>query len=472
MPAASAGPHLPDRHHQRVVPGADAADDPDRLAPDHRRVALDVLAGRLALEVAGGAGEEAEVVGRERHLVARGHERLADVHRLELRELLGVLVHHVGELVEELRALLRRLLEPLRRGGLRRLDRAVDVLGAAARHLGDRLAGRGRDHLHRLAGGRVGELAADQDLVLRCGGAHVSSLAHTAGISAASTASVTCAEPRRMTPVSRITRCASATGITVMTMTAKATTLMTGSCCPCRMLSRMKIGSVCCAPAVKRRHDDLVEGEREGEQAARDERRREDGPENEAEGLPAVGAEILRRLDQRGRRAAQPRDDVVVDDDDAEGRVADHDRPDRGQDPGEAEERDERHPGDDPGQSERQHEQERDRLPAEEAVAGHGCGGHRPEHERDNRRDGCNLQRELECAANVRVVPGDAEPVGGPVRDRPALQGRAVERVERDDNERDPEEGDHERRPDRERDTGAAGGHSASNAPSRRAISR
>ena len=72
-------PHLPDRHHQRVVPRADAADDPDRLAPDHRRVALDVLAGRLALEVAGGAGEEAEVVGRERHLVARRHERLADV---------------------------------------------------------------------------------------------------------------------------------------------------------------------------------------------------------------------------------------------------------------------------------------------------------------------------------------------------------------------------------------------------------
>ena len=40
------GPHLPDRHHQRVVPGADARDDPERLAPDHGRVAGDVLARR------------------------------------------------------------------------------------------------------------------------------------------------------------------------------------------------------------------------------------------------------------------------------------------------------------------------------------------------------------------------------------------------------------------------------------------
>ena len=89
-------------------------DDPERLAADHRRVALDVLAGRLALEHARGAGEEAEVVGGERHLVARGHERLADVQRLELRELLGVLLHHVRERVQQLRAVLRRLLRPRR----------------------------------------------------------------------------------------------------------------------------------------------------------------------------------------------------------------------------------------------------------------------------------------------------------------------------------------------------------------------
>jgi hypothetical protein len=62
--------------------------------------------------------------------------------------------------------------------------------------------------------------------------AHGSPLAYTAGISAASTASVTFAGPRRMTPVSRMTRCARATGITVTIITKKATTLTTGSCCP------------------------------------------------------------------------------------------------------------------------------------------------------------------------------------------------------------------------------------------------
>ena len=41
---------LPDRHHQRVVPGRDLADHADRLAADDRRVALHVLAGGAALE--------------------------------------------------------------------------------------------------------------------------------------------------------------------------------------------------------------------------------------------------------------------------------------------------------------------------------------------------------------------------------------------------------------------------------------
>ena len=91
-------PHLPDRHEERVVPRADAGDDPERLAADHRRVALDVLGGRLALEVPRRAREEAEVVGHDPRLVDRDPPRLADVARLEPRELLGVLVDHVGEL--------------------------------------------------------------------------------------------------------------------------------------------------------------------------------------------------------------------------------------------------------------------------------------------------------------------------------------------------------------------------------------
>ncbi len=73
---------------------------------------------------------------------------------------------------------------------------------------------------------------------------------HTAGISAASIASVTCAAPRRSTPVSRISRCASRTGIDVRTIIANAITLTTGSCWPSRMYPRMRSGIVFCDPAV------------------------------------------------------------------------------------------------------------------------------------------------------------------------------------------------------------------------------
>ena len=219
------GSHLPDRHHQRVVPRADAADDAERLAPDDRRVAGDVLARRLALEMPRGAREEAEVVGRERHLVARGHERLADVARLELRQLLGILLEDVRELVQQLRALLRRRVQPGRQGLLRRLDRAVDVVGAAARHLGDRLAGGRVDHLHRLAGGGIDELPADEGFVGVDGDAHVPSYLATTAVEA----------PRRRTPVSRMSRCARSTGIAVRRIITNAMTFTTGSCWPSRM---------------------------------------------------------------------------------------------------------------------------------------------------------------------------------------------------------------------------------------------
>ena len=53
---------LPDRHHHRVVPRRDLADDADRLAPDVGGVAGHVLAGAAALEQPGGAGEEPDLV--------------------------------------------------------------------------------------------------------------------------------------------------------------------------------------------------------------------------------------------------------------------------------------------------------------------------------------------------------------------------------------------------------------------------
>ena len=104
---------LPDGHHHRVVPRRDLADDADGLAADHRGVALEVLAGRLALHAARGAGEEAQVVDHGRDLVAlEGLDRLAGVGRLELGDLVGALLERVGQLEDRQRALAGRARAP------------------------------------------------------------------------------------------------------------------------------------------------------------------------------------------------------------------------------------------------------------------------------------------------------------------------------------------------------------------------
>ena len=97
LPGRERGRELPDGHHQRVVPRRDPADDAERLAADHRRVAAHVLARALPLEQPRRAGEEAQVVDADRHLVARVGERLADVRRLDPGELLGVVLEHLRE---------------------------------------------------------------------------------------------------------------------------------------------------------------------------------------------------------------------------------------------------------------------------------------------------------------------------------------------------------------------------------------
>src|SRR3954454_12597002 len=75
------------------------------------------------------------------------------------------------------------------------------------------------------------------------------------------------------------------------------------------------------------RDDDLVEGQRESEEPACDQGRREHGPDDEAERLAGVCAEVGRGFDQRRRRSAKSCEDVVVDDHDAARRVPDRDCP-------------------------------------------------------------------------------------------------------------------------------------------------
>ena len=130
---------LPDRHHQRVVPGGDLADHADRLAADEGGVALHVLAGGAALQAAGRAGEEAQVVGHHRHLVLEhGAARLAGVGGLEVGDLLAALLDQVGHPQQRPGALARRRRRPAVEGLLGGRDGAVDVGLGRERRLGDR----------------------------------------------------------------------------------------------------------------------------------------------------------------------------------------------------------------------------------------------------------------------------------------------------------------------------------------------
>ncbi len=126
----------------------------------------------LPLEIPRRAREEAQAVGHRSGLGPGDLDRLADVQRLELGQLLGVLVDRVGHREEDRRPLAGCLLEPLGQRGTGCLDDPLDVLLRSARDLGDRLAGGRVQNLHRSALDRVDPLAADVVLRLVHGDAH------------------------------------------------------------------------------------------------------------------------------------------------------------------------------------------------------------------------------------------------------------------------------------------------------------
>ena len=76
----------------------------------------------------------------------------------------------------------------------------------------------------------------------------------------------------RISPEPCVSRWAIQTGMSDSTITKTATTLTTG--CPIgrKRFAKIQIGSVCCVAAGEDRHDDLVERQREREQAAGQER--------------------------------------------------------------------------------------------------------------------------------------------------------------------------------------------------------
>ncbi len=113
---------------------------------------------------------EAEVLDRLRQLGLHRRERLADVPRLDLRNLLAVFLQRVGECVQKTGALVRRRLAP--RPGERGAcggHRAVDVVRPGHRSLRERRTTGGLSQVTDLARGGLDELAVDEEAVLLLG---------------------------------------------------------------------------------------------------------------------------------------------------------------------------------------------------------------------------------------------------------------------------------------------------------------
>src|SRR6202022_1310228 len=159
------GGHLPDGHHEGIVPGRDRSYDADRLPADHAGVPAHVLAGGAAFERACGAGEEPQVIHAWWELF--GEEkgaRLADVCRLEVRHLLGVPENRVGQLEQHLAPLLGDGLEPVHISFAGGRHGALDIFLRTLWYLRDDIAGRRVDDLLRLAAGAIDPFAADEHL--------------------------------------------------------------------------------------------------------------------------------------------------------------------------------------------------------------------------------------------------------------------------------------------------------------------
>ena len=160
---------LPGGHHQRVVPGDDLRGDSDRLLQrvEEERAADRVRASRDRRDR---RGVEAEVLDGLMQLRLHRGDRLADISRLELRELGAIRMDRVCERVQKARALGTRRAPPVTLDrGARSLDGAVDVSLAGHRCARERLSCRRLHEIAHLARCRLGRLTADEEPVLAVG---------------------------------------------------------------------------------------------------------------------------------------------------------------------------------------------------------------------------------------------------------------------------------------------------------------
>ena len=132
-----------------------------------------VLPTRAAFQIAGGTGEEADLVGHHRNLLGPGQpERLAGVLGLDLDQFLGVIIDGGGHLEQRLHPVLRGGLPPdLGKSAGSRRDGPTDVRRPGQRRSRVHLAGRGVDDVGIAALDGLDELAVDEvgERLLRIG---------------------------------------------------------------------------------------------------------------------------------------------------------------------------------------------------------------------------------------------------------------------------------------------------------------
>ena len=141
FPVASAGPSFQEAMLTREVPGHDQADDAERLPERERLAAGD--RDRLAVVLVDGAGVEVEDLRDHAHLAARARDRLADVARLDPRQLLRVLLDQRRQPPQQPGAIGGRHGAPGRERRLRPRDGRIGLLDPRLLELGERLLGRG-----------------------------------------------------------------------------------------------------------------------------------------------------------------------------------------------------------------------------------------------------------------------------------------------------------------------------------------
>ena len=119
--------------------------------------------GKAAFLTADGAREVAEVINRQWQVGRRSlADRLAVVPGFRQRQAIKILLHPVGDFVENDRAFRNAGTPPALLRGMRSVERCFDILLVRTCNLAKQLAVHRRTILEVLAGARLGPFAADE----------------------------------------------------------------------------------------------------------------------------------------------------------------------------------------------------------------------------------------------------------------------------------------------------------------------